>query len=72
MTSTLLGTLLFDGNDNLVECSGVGQARVADIKQLSVVPLDKEGYGAVKVNGTDMTAYLYKRGEMTLVSYQNS
>lgn len=62
-----LGTILFDENNNLIECTGICENKVENIPELAEVQLDNNGYGVVKSN--DLIIYLYKKNGQTLVIY---
>ncbi|CCF59026.1 hypothetical protein KAFR_0F04310 [Kazachstania africana CBS 2517] len=65
-----IGTILFDENNNLIQYSGIGEAKFQDIQKLCKVPLDKEGYAVVKDPDNDeIKIFIYKNDEKTLVTY---
>lgn len=64
-----VGTIMFDDNDNVISCSGIGKERILDIKEFSVLTIEEGGTVVVNILKTDLKAYLYKKDEIILVVY---
>ena len=68
-SSSAVGTLVFDSHANIVQFSGVAEQRKHDVKQLALVKLDDEGFGAVEDSAAGMRIDLYRQGDLTVASY---
>ncbi|SCV04065.1 LAME_0H15478g1_1 [Lachancea meyersii CBS 8951] len=62
-----VGLLIFDENCNVIEASGVGKDRLADIVTISQNPVGNEGFGALE--GSNLKAAVYQRDGKTVVVY---
>lgn len=52
-----VGLLVFDENCNIIEASGIGKDRLGDIIQINQVELDKEGFGLLTSQNTQVVIY---------------
>lgn len=64
-----VGSITFDANDNIIAYSGVGQDRIADVKEFSVLTIEEDNCIVVAVRHTDLKAYLYKKDGVILAVY---
>lgn len=65
----VVGTLVFDENTNILQYTGIGKSRKSDIAQLAGLPFDSEGFAVVQDTDNNMTVNLYKKDNMTVVTY---
>ncbi|SMN20652.1 similar to Saccharomyces cerevisiae YCR075W-A Putative protein of unknown function [Maudiozyma saulgeensis] len=64
-----LGTLIFDENNNILLCSGIGKSRKQDIIQLATLHVDDEGFAMVEDKQAGLTVSLFRDEDMTTVVY---
>ncbi|CAB4254774.1 similar to Saccharomyces cerevisiae YCR075W-A Putative protein of unknown function [Maudiozyma barnettii] len=67
-----VGTLVFDENNNILLCSGIGKSRKQDITQLATLQVDDEGFATVEDKQAGLKVSLYRDEDMTTVLYSKA
>ncbi|AET38228.1 DUF3215 domain-containing protein Ecym_2507 [Eremothecium cymbalariae DBVPG len=65
-----IGLLAFDENNQVVDAFGIGKERKGDIRQLSQVEVDDEGFALLQEN--DIEVILLKQHDKTIAVYRYS